>query len=148
MDTIKTIAYSLIHNLKPENIKPIKSYVGFLELSCDIVEEIYQRFKKTFIKITSTDKKSLAIEITQFLLLKLTTDNLISDTLANKIQNIIENEDVSAISDVIDDVIEIWNDSKTTTLRFCNCFSNRSRKIRKFEHIHTGTELDFAVSHV
>ena len=135
MDPIKTLALDLLNQLKPEDIKKIKSHIGLLELTCDIVEEAYQRLKKSQLKIDSRYKKQLALDLSVHVLDFLVKKQLIDNSLADNIKKLLKIEDINKISDLIDDIIGIWNDAKYYTFRFCSCLKSSKRSIRKLEHL-------------
>lgn len=135
MEPVKELAIKIIHNLNSEHVKNIKSYIGLIEMSCDIVEEAYQRIKSKTFKISSQYKKQLALEICLYLLKKLEDNGLIEKDLSNKIKSFIDITDTDSIGDIIDDIIGIWNDIKVTTLKFLPCINPKKKTIRKLENI-------------
>tara|TARA_Y100000114_G_C11556756_1_gene229858 strand:- start:7 stop:465 length:459 start_codon:yes stop_codon:yes gene_type:complete len=136
MEPVKELSLKIIHKLNPEHVKKIKSYIGFIELSCDIVEEAYQRIKSKQFKINSEYKKNLALDLSLHLLRKLVDDGLIDQELKNKIENFISETDDQILKNIIDDIIGIWNDIKVTTLKFFPCIKPNKRTIRKLEGIN------------
>jgi len=136
MEPVKDLALKIIYNLQPEHIKNIKSYVGFLELSCEVVEEACQRLKKSYLRISSDYKKHLAVDLMTYLIDKLKMDGLITSELFDVIKNIIEKLDISNIFDIIDDIIDIWNNIDIYTSKLCFCMSKKKKKIvRKLKNI-------------
>lgn len=128
MEPLRQFALDLMSNLESKDIKEIKSYVGLVELSCDIVEETCQRAKKAGIMSDSNYKKQLSMDILGDLFNRLNELGLVNE----KLNNIINNINLEEIEDLVDDIISIWNDAKTITLKLC--YGNK-RKIRKYQHL-------------
>jgi hypothetical protein len=135
MDPVKELALKIVQNLEPDNVKNIKSFVGFMELCCDIVEEACERIKTKKFKIKSAYKKELALEITLNLLKKLKNDRLIDGGFADKLQKFISETDLNNLGNFIDDIVSIWNDIKVTTLKFLPCLNMCRKSIRKLENV-------------
>lgn len=152
MEPVKELSLKIIQNLNPEHVNNIKSYIGFIELCCDIVEEAYQRIKTKQFKINSEYKKNLALDISVNLLKKLIDDGLLDRDLADKIESFITSTDDNILRNIIDDIVGIWNDVKVVTLKFLPCINPRKRTIRKFEAINVNnTEIDnenFKISNI
>lgn len=135
MEPVKDLALKIIYNLKPEHIKNIKSYVGFLETSCEVVEEACQRLKKSYIKISSEYKKHLAVDLLTYLMDKLKMDGLITSELFDVIKNIIEKLDITNIFDIIDDIVSIWNNINIYTSKLCPCIGKKKKAIRNLKNV-------------
>jgi len=135
MDPVKEMALSLAKRLNSSDIKEIKSHIGLLELTCDIVEEAIQRLKNSQLNFDSRYKKQLAIDLSTHILEILVTKNLINQSLESNIRQLLKLENINQISDLIDDIISIWNDAKYYTFRFCQCLRINKRSVRKLEHI-------------
>lgn len=126
MEPIKDLALKIIENIEVDHIKDIKSYVGFIEFTCEIVEEVYRRSK---VKISSENKKKLAIELNSFVLDKLIRLELIGNDLAKNINYIIDNTNFGGI---IDDVVNIWKRKKHI---FCPCIKSKTIRNIKIKSV-------------
>mgnify|MGYP000091142524 CR=1 FL=1 len=136
MDPVKDLALLLVNDLIGEDFKKIKSHIGLLELACDITEETTMRLKKSNLKITPEYKKELAIILSHYILAKLVDSNLIDEGIAGDIEELLNTDSLEKISNIIDDIINIWNDAKTMTINLCYCLGkNKKRVVRKFEHL-------------
>jgi hypothetical protein len=134
-DPIEILALSLVNSLKKSDIKNIKSPVGVLELACDIVEETYQRSKKIYVKLSPEYKKKLAINILKLLGKKLLELKIIDTEIYNGLEMFADEKNIDLTYNLIDDIISIWNDVKTVSLKLCGCFKTKKKVLRKFEHL-------------
>jgi hypothetical protein len=151
MEPVKELSIKIIQNLSPGHIKNIKSHIGFLEMCCDIVEEAYQRLKSNHFKISSEYKKNLALNLTSHLLKKLSDEELVDKEIIIKIRSFVDQVNIEMVSDIIDDIIGIWNDVKVTTLKFCPCLNIRKKSIRKLEDIkidNSSIDEPFKISNI
>lgn len=124
MDPFKTLAFDIIDKLNANDLKDINSYLGFINLSCKVVEETT---KKSKIKINPEYKRQLAIDISEHLCDKLLKDKVISQELGYIIKDIIENTSYEDIKNIIDDIIGIWKDVKKKASIFCPCLKKKNK---------------------
>lgn len=136
MDPVKEMALSLIEDLVTDDFSKIKSHIGLIELACDIVEETAERLKSGKFNVSAQYKRELAITLSHYILAKLVDNNMISEDIAQEMDDLLKTDNLEKISSIIDDIINIWNDAKIMTIRLCYCLGKSKRRVvRKFEHL-------------
>ena len=106
---VQDLSQTILKKIKSKSIPDIKSSVGVVNLSCQIVERASKKSKKS--KISSAEKQSIAINITKDVVKKLGELNILEKEKVTELLVLFEDAE-DFIKETIDDVLSIWNRTK------------------------------------
>ena len=128
-EALQIMSEKILSKMGNDNLKKVKSATGVVEISCNIVEESYQRLNRLS---AGVDKKRTAVNLFGPVMEKLIDQGFLTPGLENKILEKLREEDVE---NMVDDTIKIWKERVEKMKHCCFILRKLTREITKLEKI-------------
>ena len=122
---LKNLSERILAKVDSKKLKNIKSMTGLVETSCKIVEESYIRLNK---HSKGSDKRDTAVFLLQPLLEKMKAQDLVTQTVADRLEEEISS---SHLAEIVDDIISSWNERLGEVHYYCTIFDAFIKAIKR-----------------